>query len=134
MLKTITKSSKFYVFFHLVPFMLKLRKNLKQGKLSKSFQKALQKYIRSILFIAHLVGGLKLLLCSSVSIAKTLKIKLDGTNNFKFRKSFYLGHIGFIFRNLLGITFTTIINHLFCIRKVYQIFISIFKKEINCSL
>jgi hypothetical protein len=37
--------------------------------------KAFKSYIRSILFIAHLVGGLKILTCAAVSL---IKIKLDG--------------------------------------------------------
>lgn len=78
MVKTTTMSKKFYLFFHLLPFLLKFKKNLREGKLSKALFKTFRNYIKSILFIAHMVGGLKLLKCIAVSNLSLFNMKLDG--------------------------------------------------------
>jgi hypothetical protein len=80
MVKSTTISRNFYVFFHLLPFLINLKKNAQAGKLPKAFFKALRNYLKSILFIAHLVGGLKLLKCTAVSVSNTLNFKIDGTS------------------------------------------------------
>ncbi len=78
MLQTVGISKNFYVFFHLLPFLIKLRKNIRTGKLPKAFYKSLRNYLKSILFIAHLVGGLKLLKCTTVTYFNKLNVRLDG--------------------------------------------------------
>ncbi len=94
MARTTATSSKFYLFFHLLPFLLKLKKNLRQGKFSKACLKSLKNYMRSILFIAHLVGGLKLLLCSAVSLSSNFKMKIDGILFFS-QERFFCGRRSF---------------------------------------
>jgi hypothetical protein len=57
----------------------------------KAFLKLLENYIKSILFIAHLVGGLKFLKCAAVNVLNPLNIRLDGTDYNDLGKIFLWG-------------------------------------------
>lgn len=128
MLQSATISKKFYVFFHLLPFLINLKKNARQGKLPKAFFKALRNYIKSILFIAHLVGGLKLLKCVAIAVYNRLGLKLDGKLFVNHRQNLPVGIVHFVVRNLLGRQHASLVNHLLCLREVHKVIVCLFEK------
>lgn len=54
---------KYYVFFHLIPFLFSLKKNKDQGKVLRALKKTLKSYAFSVLFMGFLVSGFKAGLC-----------------------------------------------------------------------
>lgn len=82
MASTVKISKNFYFFFHLIHFLINLKRNARLGKLPKAFFKSLKNYIKSILFIAHLVGGLKLLKCTAVSLYNKFGLRINGKSKF----------------------------------------------------
>ncbi len=56
--------SKFYILFHLLPYLLKVKKMIREKRFISSTMKAILNFIGSLLFMAHLVCGLKATLCT----------------------------------------------------------------------
>lgn len=54
---------KYYVLFHIVPFVLRLKKIKDRKKALRVFTKSIYEYVRSICFMAFLVGTLRAGLC-----------------------------------------------------------------------
>jgi hypothetical protein len=49
--------------FHLIPYLLKLKKNAREGTLTETSFKAIRKFMGSLLFMATTVAFLKAALC-----------------------------------------------------------------------
>ena len=60
---TLKTVSKFYVIFHLIPYILKVKKLIREHRIFKGSMKAFLNFIGSLCFMLHLVCGLKLSLC-----------------------------------------------------------------------
>ena len=56
-------ASKYYVLFHLIPFVLRLRKCKKASEIPRVIMDVLYEYGRSVLFMSFLVGLLRAGLC-----------------------------------------------------------------------
>ena len=54
---------KYYISFHLIPLLLRLRKCKDMNQVGKLFGKTVIEYIRSVLFMIFLVGGMKVGQC-----------------------------------------------------------------------
>ena len=70
-MKTVTK---FYILFHLIPYLLKLRKVIQENRFISSTTKTILNFVGSLLFMAHLVCGLKATLCTY----SNLNLKIGG--------------------------------------------------------
>lgn len=67
MVKVARVGMKYYVSFHLIPLILRLRKCKSKEELVKLLGKSLVEYIRSVLFITFLVTGMKTGQCLTVN-------------------------------------------------------------------
>ena len=65
---------KYYLLFHLIPLLLRLKKCKEGKKMLIILLKAIKEYIKSVLFMAFLVGGVKGSLC----LSNYTKITLNG--------------------------------------------------------
>ena len=68
-------SLKYYVSFHMIPMLLRLRKCKDRKGLFLIIQKTVVEYIRSVLFMAFLVSGVKAGLCTSIN----LRVPFEGS-------------------------------------------------------
>lgn len=59
----IQKGVLFYLVFHIVPFLFRLKKILRERKFKQMSKKLIKNYIGSILFMSVVVGGNKFGLC-----------------------------------------------------------------------
>ena len=71
-------ASKYYIFFHLIPLVLRLRKVKKVEDLPKIILSSTKEYARSILFMSFLVGLLRAGLCVIYSPQKTILVNSLG--------------------------------------------------------
>lgn len=71
---TLNTISKFYVIFHLVPFLLKVKKLIREQRVFKGSMRAMVNFLGSLCFMLHLVCGLKATLC----IHSNLGLPIDG--------------------------------------------------------
>ena len=73
--RTVFKSvSKFYLVFHLIPLMFKLKKIIREKRVLVTLSKTILQYMGSLIFMTHLVCGIK----SSMCVISNLNLKIEG--------------------------------------------------------
>lgn len=84
---TLNTISKFYVIFHLIPYLLKVKKLIRDQRIFKGSMRAIMNFLGSLCFMLHLVCGLKATLC----IHSNLGLPIDGKADWYLGKTFFWG-------------------------------------------